>query len=113
VAEPLRGEIWLGTLDPVVGHEQAGNRPLLIVSDDLFNASRADLVIVAPLTSQEKRIPYHVPVAPPHGGLKTQSYIKCEDVRSIAKERLKSRWGEVSDDTLAEVEHRLRLLLKL
>jgi mRNA interferase MazF len=111
--EPRRGEIWLGSLDPVTGHEQSGKRPLLIVSDDRFNSGRSGLVIVVPLTSQNKRIPYHVPVVPPEGGLKTESYIKCEDVRSIAKERLELAWGQIAATTLTEVEDRLRLLMSL
>ena len=113
VPEPRRGEIWLGNLNPATGHEQSGKRPLLIVSDDRFNASRAGLVIVVPLTSQYKKIPYHVPVIPPEGGLKVESYIKCEDMRSIAKERLEVSWGSVSSSTLTEVEDRLRLLMGL
>jgi mRNA interferase MazF len=111
--EPRRREIWLGSLDPLTGHEQSGKRPLLIVSDDRFNSGRAGLVLVVPLTSQNKHIPYHVTVVPPEGGLRIESYIKCEDVRSIAKARLELSWGEISATTLAAVEDRLRLLLML
>ena len=103
----------MGTLDPVRGHEQAGKRPLLILSDDRFNSGRAGLIIAAPLTRQDKNIPYHVAIEPPEGGLRAVSYIKCEDIRSIARERLSDRWGEVSSDTMVMVEERLRLLLNL
>ena len=48
MSQPLRGEIWLATLDPTVGREQAGTRPALIISDDLFNQSHAELVVVLP-----------------------------------------------------------------
>lgn len=113
MADPRRGEVWLGSLDPVIGHEQAGKRPLLIVSDDYFNAGRAGLVIVVPITSHFKNIPYHVTLSPPEGGLKIMSYVKCEDVRSIARERLEVLWGKVTDEALADVEDRLRLLLNL
>lgn len=113
VPDPHRGEVWLGSLNPTLGREQAGKRPLLVISDDLFNASRADLVIVIPLTSQQKNIPYHIPVSSPEGGLKVPSYIKCEDVRSISKQRLEHHLGTVSASTLALVEDRLRLLMKL
>src|SRR6185295_5268066 len=46
-----RGEVWLADLDPTRGHEQAGRRPVLIVSDDVFNAGAAELVVVLPMTS--------------------------------------------------------------
>ncbi len=113
MADPHRGEIWLGNLDPARGREQAGKRLMLILSDDRFNAGRSGLVIVVPLTSHFKRIPYHVAVSPPEAGLKVESYIKCENVRSIARERLETCWGTVSAETLAEVEDRLRLLMGL
>ncbi len=111
--EPRRGEIWLGNLDAGAGHEQLARRPILIVSDDQFNSGRAGLVIIIPLTSQRMGIPYHVVVAPPEGGLRVERYVKCEDIRSISKERLLACWGVVTQATLGDVEHRLRMLLRL
>ena len=110
---PLRGEVWLVDLDPARGHEQAGMRPGLVVSVDLFNRGPAELVVVVPLTTRAKGIPWHVPVEPPEGGLEQKSFIKCEDVRSVAKERLTRRLGMVSAETLVAVEDRLRILLGL
>lgn len=83
--EPSRGEIWLVNLDPTRGREQAGSRPALIVSVDQFNHGAAQLVIVCPITSKDKKIPMHVKVFPPEANLETVSFIKCEDVRSISK----------------------------
>ena len=111
--QPLRGEIWLVTLDPTISREQAGRRPALVVSDDLFNQSHAELVIVLPITSKSKGIRSHVPISPPEGGLSVKSYIKCEDVRSISVQRLERRLGKVTVETLKEVEHRLRIILVL
>lgn len=113
MSQPLRGEIWLVTLDPTLGREQSGKRPALVVSDDLFNQSHAELVIVLPLTSKNKGIRSHVPVSPPEGGLNTQSYIKCEDVRSVSIQRLERKLGKVTARTLNEVENRLRIILVL
>jgi mRNA interferase MazF len=110
---PLRGEIWMIDLDPTRGHEQAGKRPALIVSDDVFNSGPAGLVIVLPLTSQAKGIRTHVAVQPPEGGLKKPSYIKCEDVRSVAVERLGKRLGTVSPAIMEAVAARLRILMDL
>ena len=109
----FRGEIWLADLNPIRGHEQAGIRPCLIVSVDLFNQSPAGLVIVLPVTTKGKGIRSHVCINPPEAGIKETSYIKCEDIRSISTERLTSRWGVVSPDTMTEVEDRLRILIGL
>ena len=108
-----RGDIWLADLNPVRGHEQAGHRPVLIVSVDAFNQSRADLVVVIPITSTLRPIPFHVVVQPPEGGLTNPSALLCEAVRSISKDRLVTRWGTVSPATMSQVEDRLRILLRL
>ncbi|MBN2216022.1 MAG: type II toxin-antitoxin system PemK/MazF family toxin [Pirellulales bacterium] len=110
---PLRGEIWMIDLDPTRGHEQAGRRPALIVSADIFNAGPAGLVIVLPLTSKSKGVRSHVAVEPPEGGLRQSSFIKCEDMRSVAIERLGKRLGAVSPSTLDAVAMRLRVLMEL
>ena len=108
-----RGEIWLADLNPVRGHEQAGRRPVLIVSVGAFNQSRADLVVVIPITSTLRSIPFHVVVQPPEGGLTNPSALLCEAVRSISKDRLVTRWGTVSPASMSQVEDRLRILLRL
>lgn len=100
-------------LSPTRGHEQTGTRPALVVSVDAFNQGPADLVVVLPVTSQSKGIPFHVKIEPPEGGLALRSFAKCEDVRSISKLRLKGRLGSVSTGTMAEIEDRLRILLSL
>ncbi len=71
--EPSRGEIWLADLNPICGHEQAGTRPVLVVSTDLFNHGPAGLVFVLPLTRTDRRIPAHIPIAPPEGGVTSRS----------------------------------------
>lgn len=110
---PGRGDVWLADLNPIRGHEQGGRRPCLIVSVDPFNQGPADLVIALPLTTRDRGIPSHVRVEPPEAGLRARSFIKCEDVRSISKERLVDRYGAVSRATLLAVEDRLRMLIGL
>ena len=111
--EPSRGEVWLVNLNPSRGHEQAGVRPGLVVSVDPFNHGPAGLVVLLPLTRIAKGIPFHVELNPPEGGVKVKSFIKCDDIRSVAKERLSRRWGMVSGTTLTAIEDRLRILLGL
>lgn len=113
LSKPLRGQIWLVDLNPTRGHEQAGKRPCLIISVDLFNQGASGLAIVLPITSKDKGIPFHVEVNPEEGGLTQKSFIKCEDMRSISIERLSDLWGAVSTNTMMMVEDRLRILLNL
>lgn len=111
---PRRGEIWLADLNPTRGHEQAGVRPVLIISEDTFNQGPAGLVFVLPLTRTDRRIPIHVPIDPPEGGVKSRSFILCDALRSISRDRLGSNaWGRVSAETMHEVEYRLRVLMGL
>jgi mRNA interferase MazF len=110
---PGRGEVWLAGLDPVRGHEQAGTRPVLIISEDLFNRGPAGLVIALPITSRLRPIPSHVRLTPPEGGLSVESAVLCEAVRSLSRERLVKRFGSVTGRTMAEIEDRLRILLRL
>jgi mRNA interferase MazF len=84
-----------------------------VISVNGFNCGPAGLVVIIPMTTKAKGIPFHVEVDPPEGGVDCPSFIKCEDVRSIAKERLVERFGRIGDTTLAEVEDRLRILLGL
>jgi mRNA interferase MazF len=117
MADPSRGEIWLADLGAGLGHEQSGQRPVLVVSDDAFNAGPLGLVMVVPLTSKVKKskgIPARVPINPPEGGLQTPSVILCDQLRTISKDRLRTNpWGTVSAGTVATVEDNLRRLLAL
>ncbi len=111
--QPSRGDVWFADLGQTRGHEQAGVRPVVVVSSDLLNRGRSRLVVVVPLTRRERRIPFHVELSPPEGGVQRRSFAKCEDVRSVSHERLISHMGAVSDETLADITRRLCLLLDL
>ena len=110
---PSRAEIWEINLGKGKGHEQAGQRPGLIVSVNKFNHGPAGLVVALPLTSVDKQIPWHVKIEPPEGGVKQESYIKTEDIRSLSKRRLSKRWGTILDTTMEKIEDRMRILLKI
>lgn len=109
-----RGEVWGANLSPTEGHEQAGTRPVLVVSDDRLNHGPADLAVVLPITTKKKNVPLHVEVSPPEGGLEVTSYVMCDQVRTISiSKRLIERWGRVSPRTLARAEDGLRIVLGL
>ena len=111
--QPVRGEVWLVNLDPVVGHEQGRTRPAVIVSTDLFNQGPAGLVFLLPITSTERGIPFHIEVNPPEGGVRERSFVLCDQLRAASKERLIRPWGVLSPRTMAQVEDTLRILLDL
>jgi mRNA interferase MazF len=109
----LRGEIWTCDFDPTRGHEQGLKRPALVVSATLFNKGPADLVIVLPITGTDRGIRTHVRIKPPEAGMKKESFVLCEQVRCVAKERLSKRWGSVERGTLDKVDECLKILLEL
>ena len=108
-----RGDVFVADLSPVVGHEQGGTRPALIVSVDRFNQGASGLVTVMPLTRTRRGVPWHVLVSPPEGGLNAPSVIMVEQMRSLSIARLRRRLGAVDPATLAAVAIRLRRLLGL
>ena len=110
---PSRGEIWLANLNPARGREQSGFRPCLVISVDQFNHGPAELVIVVPLTSKNKSIPLHVEISGKQTGLDVTSYIKTEDLRSIWRDRLEKKIGQVSEEVILEVLDRIKILLNI
>jgi len=109
----VRGDVWFVDLNPTRGREHAGIRPALILSANLFNSGPAELIVAVPITSRRKNIRWHVEIVPPEAGLDLPSFIKCEDIRSISKDRLVRRSGRATEDTIEAVAERIRILLAL
>jgi mRNA interferase MazF len=107
---PRRAEIWQVDLDPTVGHEQAKRRPCVIVSVDQLNQSGAELCIVVPITSTDRRIRTHVAL---HGnpGLDRPSWALVEQVRVVSRLRLIRILGRVDSRAMANIERVLASLL--
>lgn len=101
----------MASLDPVVGHEQGGERPAVIVSTDPLNLGRSRLVALAPITTRDRGSPLHVRVVPPEGGLDRISFVLCDHLRFVSQLRLRRRLGSVEPPTLWAVEGILRRLL--
>jgi mRNA interferase MazF len=110
---PKRGEVWVATLDPVAGHEQAGRRPVLVISVDAFNANPAELATVLPITTNKRQVMGRIAVRPPNGGLASESRVICEQCRTVSHERLVQRLGMLDADTIAQVSDSLRIVLGL
>jgi mRNA interferase MazF len=107
-----QGEVWEARLEPVVGHEQGGRRPVVIVSVDQISSGRGGMCIVVPFTRTDRGTPIHVRVDPPEGGLKVVSFALPENIRSISRERLAKRLGSLRDDALEQLLHRVHLLTR-
>jgi mRNA interferase MazF len=107
---PRRGEIVRVRLDPVVGSEQAGERPALVISPDFINA-RGPLVMVAAITSQktDRLYPFEVLIEPPEGGLRLRSKVMLMQLRSIDKRRIIGSFDVVSDVTLNHVDEAIKI----
>ena len=110
---PKRGEFWLVSLNPIKGHEQAGDsRPCLIISSNGLNDGRMEMVIVLPLTKTDRGFPSHIKIAAKESGLNFDSMVMCEQIRAVSKERLVNRIGSrAPGSVLMAVERALKILL--
>jgi len=102
VARILRGEIRWADLNPVRGREQAGLRPVLILSHDVFN-DRSGTVIAVALTSQEPRAGFPLTLPSNARGLPKRFWIKISQIRTLASERIGRRIGVVTTEELERV----------
>ena len=102
MARVLRGDVRWADLNPGRGSEQAGRRPVLVLSNDVFNAKSGTVVAVA-LTSQEPRAGFPLTLESTAAGLSKRSWIKISQIRTLAVDRLGKRLAHASDDELARV----------
>jgi len=100
--------------EQTVGREQAGKRPALILSsNDFNNRSNSGLVVIAPITTAIRPFASHVPLKQPEGGLKYDSSIMCEQVKSVSTERLIKPLRTVSEVNMRRAEEIISALLEL
>ena len=100
-----RGDIYYADLSPVVGSEQGGMRPVLIVQNDTGN-KHSPTVIAAAITSQtgKARLPTHIELEAKSYGLTRDSVVLLEQIRTIDKRRLKERMGKLDISLMARVD---------
>lgn len=102
MARILRGEIRWADLNPVHGNEQAGLRPVLILSQDIFN-ERSGTVIAVAITSQSQRAGFPLTLELESGKLPKHSWVKISQIRTLSVERIGKRMGKVSPEELVQV----------
>lgn len=112
--EIKRGDIFLADLSPVIGSEQGGKRPVLIIQNDVGN-HYSPTVIVAPITAsdQKAKIPTHIALLPKRDGVERPSLALMEQIRTLDKSRLSTFVTHVPETTLAKVDQALRVSLNL
>ena len=105
-----RGEIYYADLSPVVGSEQGGIRPVLIVQNDVGNRY-SPTVIAAAITSQREKskLPTHIELESRSCGLSKDSVVLLEQIRTIDKKRLKERMGRIDDNAMGKIDHALTI----
>ena len=105
-----RGEIYYADLSPVVGSEQGGLRPVLIVQNDVGNR-HSPTVIAAAITSQHEkaRLPTHIEVGGGSCGLARDSIVLLEQIRTLDKKRLRERMGELDNNSMNAVNSALSI----
>ena len=105
-----RGEIYYADLSPVVGSEQGGLRPVLIIQNDIGNRY-SPTVIVAAITSKidKARLPTHIELTAESYGLTKDSVVLTEQVRTIDKRRLKERVGLLPQEIMSTVDEALQI----
>lgn len=107
-----RGDIFFANLNPVIGSEQGGIRPVLIVQNDKGNhASRTTIVVALTSRKPKKKQPTHVHLPAERYRLETDSFALVEQIRTIDKRRLKNRIGALDEAGVAELEAALRASL--
>jgi mRNA interferase MazF len=105
-----RGDIFYGDLSPVIGSEQGGVRPVLIIQNDIGN-KYSPTVIVAAITSQinKAKLPTHVELEALKYGITKDSVILLEQIRTIDKRRLKEKIGHLSEELMKQVDIALQI----
>lgn len=105
-----RGDIYYADLSPVIGSEQGGVRPVLIVQNDIGN-KYSPTVIAAAITSQKSKteLPTHIELDAVNTGLQKDSIVLLEQVRTIDKHRLKEKMGKLDDQSMGKVNQAITI----
>ena len=109
-----RGDIFYADLSPVVGSEQGGIRPVIIIQNDIGNRY-SPTVIVAAITSQinKAKLPTHVEISSEEYGLNRDSVVLLEQIRTLDKKRVKEKIGHMTEDDMKKVNKSLLISLNL
>lgn len=112
---PRRGDVFLARLDPSEGSEQAGTRPVVVLTRDAIN-SNSPVVVVVPVTdaaNPKRMYPSHVWIPKGSAGLRIDSIAKTEQIRAIEVSRFVAYFGKLQDSQILQLEEAIRITLAL
>lgn len=115
IGKPFRGMVVEVGLDPVIGHEQGRSRPCVVVQNDIGNRFSSTTVIV-PLTDAahiQQSSPIYVLVKKGDGGTRKDSYVLCDQIRTVDQRRFRNVYGTLAPETMLAIDHALRISLGL
>jgi mRNA interferase MazF len=109
-----RGDIFYADLSPVIGSEQGGVRPVLVIQNDIGN-KYSPTIIVSAITSQinKAKLPTHIEITAPDFGLPKDSVVLLEQIRTIDKKRLREKIGHFDEDMMEKVDDCLKISIGL
>jgi mRNA interferase MazF len=110
---PKRGQIWLVSLEPVAGHEIGKTRPALVISNNRNNEFSSTVTVIPITSSMERVYPFEVLILKDESGLKSDSKIKCNQIRTVDKLRLLKAVWDLSPDRMEEVKNALLIHLDI
>jgi mRNA interferase MazF len=108
-----RGDIWTVDLEPVVGSEQGKARPALIIQNDIGNLYSPVLIVAALTSGEDAHFDVQVAVKAPEGGLRHNSIVLLNQIRTIDKRRVGRYWGRLSARTMQQVDKAIKISLGL
>lgn len=104
-----RGDIYYADLSPVIGSEQSGIRPVLIIQNDIGNKFSPTIIAIAITSKQKSKLPTHIEIEGLKYGLDKDSVILAEQIRTLDKKRLKTKVGTLDNDTMEKVKRALEI----
>lgn len=109
-----RGDIFYADLSPVIGSEQGGVRPVIVVQNDIGN-KYSPTIIISAITSQinKAKLPTHIEIEGDHYGLPKDSVVLLEQIRTIDKKRLREKIGKFDDEMMREIDNALKISVGL
>jgi mRNA interferase MazF len=108
-----RGDIWTVDFEPVVGSEQGKARPAVIIQNDIGNHYSPVLIVAALTSGETARYDVQVEVKEPEGGLRHNSLVLLNQIRTIDKKRVGRFWGRLSTQTMRQVDEAIKISLGL
>ena len=109
---PDRGDVWLVSLDPAMGHEIQKTRPAVVVTSNIYNHHNW-VIVVMPLTSHDTAEYDQVLIQPPEGGVTSTSVTLPDQIRAVDRRRLVKHLGRVNQQTLQRIDRSLKMVLDL